>query len=167
MLLTGGNKLGIRTGQHGRRIWRHDLSHRCGAHGLTLVEVLISLFVLGVMMVGIIAGYMQSHRTAEWSCYSLAAQSLAMQPVEQVRSATWDLYANPPVDQTTNVAILTTNILDIPISQTNIVWATNRVVVRTISANPPMKSIYVETTWRFMNRGVFTNSVLSYRAPDQ
>ncbi|HMJ89642.1 MAG TPA: hypothetical protein VK530_07480 [Candidatus Acidoferrum sp.] len=131
------------------------------------MEVVISLILLGVMVIGIVSGYMQSHRTAEWACYSLAAQSLAMQPIEQARSATWDPYAYPPVDQVTNIAKKSTNILDIPISKTNIVWATNRIVVRTVSTTPPVKSIYVETTWRFPNRGIFTNSALSYRAPDQ
>lgn len=145
-------------------------ARRRSAAGMTLVEVFMSLFVLGIMMIGIISVYVQSHRTAEWACYSLAAQSLAMQPIEQARAATWDPYANPPVDQTTNMKLFplfTTNILDIPISKTNIVWATNRVWIRTISSNPPVKSVRVETTWRFFNRGVYTNSVLVYRAADQ
>lgn len=137
------------------------------ARGLTLIEVCVSLMVLGIMMLGIISGYVQSHRTAEWACYSLAAQSLAMQPVEQFRSASWDIYANPPVDLTTNVPARSTNVLDIPICKSNIVYATNRVWISTISSNPAVKAIYVETTWQFLNRGVFTNTAMTYRAPDQ
>ena len=146
-------------------------------NGFTLVEALVSMMVTGIMVTGVVAGYTQCMRQAEWSAYSLAAQSLAMQPIEQSRAAKWDPYAVPPVDQITNSptasfagttwTLLATNILDIPISGTNIVYATNRTSVRTISTTPPLKEISVETTWRFMNRGVFTNTVVTYRAPDQ
>lgn len=145
--------------------------------GFTLVEALVSMMVTGVMVTGVVAGYTQCMRQAEWSAYSLAAQSLAMQPIEQARAAKWDPYASPPVDDITNSpwaryagttwTLLATNILDIPISGTNIVYATNRTTVRAVSTTPPLKEISVETTWRFMNRGVFTNTVVSYRAPDQ
>ena len=55
------------------------------------------------------------------------------------------------------------------ISGTNIVYATNRTWITDVYASgiPPLKKIYVETTWTFLNRGVFTNSVTTYRAPDQ
>jgi len=38
--------------------------------------------ILGIMITGIVTGFTQSHRAAEWSGASLAAQSLAMQPIE-------------------------------------------------------------------------------------
>ena len=136
-------------------------------NGFTLVEALVSMMITGIMVTGVVAGYTQCMRQAEWSAYSLAAQSLAMQPIEQARGAKWDPYANPPVDQVTNIATLVTNILDIPISGTNIVYATNRTTVRTVSTTPPLKEISVQTTWRFLNRGIFTNTVVCYRAPDQ
>jgi hypothetical protein len=87
--------------------------------------------------------------------------------VEQVRGATWDPYRFPAVDRTTNVATRVTNLLDIAVSKTNLLYATNRLVITTVSTVPPLKKIYVETTWSFMNRGVFTNSILTFRAPDQ
>ena len=135
--------------------------------GYTLLEILVSMFVVGISVTGIVAGFLQTHRQSEWSAYSLAAQSLAMQPIEQARGAKWDPYASPPLDQVTNLAKLTTNILDIPITKTNIVYATNRVTVVTVSTNPPLKKISVETTWRFFDRGIFTNTIITYRAPDQ
>jgi prepilin-type N-terminal cleavage/methylation domain-containing protein len=142
---------------------RYDVKSR----GFTLIETLVAMAVLGIMVVGIVAGFVQSQRAAEWSAYTFAAQSLAMQPIEQGRAARWDPYAGVPIDEVTNLPAITTNILDVPISGTNIVYATNRIWVRTISATPPLKEIYVECTWRFLNRGVFTNSVLTYRAPGQ
>ena len=140
-------------------------SHASAA--VTLVEVLVSMLILGIMITGIVSGFIQSHRTAEWSSYSLAAQALAFQPIEQARAARWDPYASIPVNDLTNIPSKTTNLLDIPISGTNLVYATNRVTVRTVSTTPPLQEIYVECTWRFFNRGVFTNSVLTYRAPGQ
>jgi hypothetical protein len=125
------------------------------------------MMIVGIVITGVIAGFNQTQQQAEWSAYSLAAQSLAMQPIEQARGAKWDPYANPPVDQITNLLAVTTNILDIPITGTNIVYATNRVSITTVSTTPPLKKISVECTWRFFRRGVFTNSVVTYRAPDQ
>lgn len=142
--------------------------HRAGNAAFTLVEVLVSMLVLGIMVTGIVSGFIQTERTAEWSAYSLAAQALAMQPVEQARAAKWDPNAWPSVDQVISSNFpITPQILDIPISGTNIVWATNRTTIRMISTNPPLKSIYVECTWRFARQGLFTNTALTYRAPDQ
>jgi prepilin-type N-terminal cleavage/methylation domain-containing protein len=134
----------------------------------TLVEVLIAMAVLGIMVTGIVAGYTQAIRQAEWSAYSLAANPLAMQPIERARAAKWDQYATPQscMIVASNFA-LETNILDIPISGTNIVYATNRTTITDISLSPPLKQISVECTWTFMNRGVFTNKVVTFRAPDQ
>jgi hypothetical protein len=91
-----------------------------------------------------------------------------LQPIEQARGAKWDPYANPPVDEvvSTNFPVAW-HILDIPISGTNIVYATNRVTIRWVTAAPPLKEISVQTTWRFFNRGLFTNTTVTYRAPDQ
>lgn len=139
------------------------------SHGaFTLIEALVSMLILGIMVTGVVAGFMQCHKTAEWSAYSLAAQSLAMQPIEQARAAKWDPTKATAVDQ-----LVSSNfpermlLLDVPISGTNMVYATNRVTIRTISDEPPLREISVECTWSFPNRGTFTNSVLTFRAPDQ
>ena len=121
---------------------RH-LRKRVGTSAFTLVEVLMAMLVLGIAIGGIVFGFLQSLRQAEWSAYSLAAQALATQPVEQARGAKWDPYANPPIDQITNLpgdqsyqggiwTFRTNNILDIPISGTNIVYATNTTTIRKI-----------------------------------
>ncbi len=131
------------------------------------MEALISMLLLGIMVTGVVAGFMQTEKQAEWSAYSLAAQTLAMQPIEQARAAKWDPYAYPPVNDLATMPRLTTDILDIPISGTNIVWATNRIGIRLVSTTPPLMEISVTNTWTFFNRGVFTNTVVTYRAPDQ
>ena len=128
----------------------------------------MALVILGIMVTGIVSGFIQTHRTAEWSANSLAAQSLAMQPIEQARAAKWDPYRSKPVDQLVALNFPnTTNVLDIPIAGTNILYATNRVEIFQVSNDPPLRRIYVECTWTFMNRAVFTNVVLTFRSPDQ
>src|SRR2546423_8727078 len=136
--------------------------------GFTLVEQLISLAVALIMISGIVSGFIQSTKQAEWSAYSLAAQSLANQALEQARAAKWDPNAYPPVDQlTTNNFPMNIQILDIPLTKSNIVYATNIVTITTVWTNPALRMIRVDCTWPFFNRGNFSNTVTSYRAPDQ
>jgi Tfp pilus assembly protein PilV len=141
---------------------------RRATRGSSLVEACIALAVTSVAVGGSVNGYILSVNRAEWSAYSLAAHSLAMQRMEQLRAAKWDTGASPPVDQiiTANFGPVA-NILDVPISGTNIVYATNYTTIATVSANPPLKMIRVDCTWQFMQRGTFTNTLISYRAPDQ
>lgn len=137
-------------------------------HGGSLPEVLIAITVLLLSSSAIVTGYVLSANRAEWSAYSLAAHSIAMQRLEQARAAKWDPYAYPAADevQATNFPVAI-EVLDVPISGTNIVYATNRTTISTVSSDPPLKMVKVECSWRFTNRGVFTNTIVAYRAPDQ
>ena len=62
---------------------------------------------------------------------------------------------------------VTVEVLDVPVSGVNAVLATNTVFITTISSAPPLKLIRVETVWAFRQRGSFTNTTATYRAPDQ
>lgn len=117
---------------------------------------------------GIIAGYIQSARRAEWSAYNLAAHSLAMQASEQTRAAKWDMLAYPAVDLVVSANFPPqVNVLDIPISKTNTVYATNFTSITTVPGAVPLKLIRVDCVWPFLGRGIYTNTVVTYRAPDQ
>src|SRR5258708_6632668 len=105
---------------------------RPGNKAFTLMEVLMSISIVAVMVLGIVAGFMQTEKQAEWSAYNLAAQALAMQPIEQARGAKWDPYASPPSNEVTNLIGTNVNILDIPISGQNIVYATNVTTIRQV-----------------------------------
>jgi type II secretory pathway pseudopilin PulG len=133
----------------------------------TLVEVLIALGISALSLGAIINGYILSAQTAEWSAYSLAAQSLALQRLEQARAAKWDLDGSPSIDQlVTGNFPLRSEILDIPRSGTNIVYATNITTISTLSIIPPLKLIRVDCIWRFISRGPFTNTAMTYRTVD-
>jgi len=135
---------------------------------MTLVETMVSMAIAVVTISGTINGYILSANRAAWSSQSLAAHSMVMQRMEQVRSAKWDTAAYPPVDRVVPASFpAVTNVLDIPVSGTNIVTARVITTVSTVSANPPLKMIRVDCIWPYLSRGWFTNTMMSYRSPDQ
>jgi prepilin-type N-terminal cleavage/methylation domain-containing protein len=134
--------------------------------GYSLIEMLVAMAIAGILIAGMVSGHIQAAKQAEWSAYSLAASSLALQQLERIRGAKWDSQAANDQVISGNFPV-TVEILDIPITKTNIVYATNRTTITTISTAPPLKMVRVDCTWRFMSRAVSTNSVATYRAPDQ
>ena len=134
----------------------------------TLPELVIAGTLAILAYASIIYGYAMTAQNAEWAAYHLAANSLALQRVEQARAAKWDLSANPPVDSlvATNFPVVV-EILDIPISGTNVVYATNVTTITTLSTQPALKMIRVDCSWKFIKNRVFTNTIITYRAKDQ
>lgn len=151
--------------------------------GFTLAEVVISVAILSMVFSGILLGYVQAAKRAEWSGYSLASQAYGIQQLEQARAAVWDISSGTGVNQITNLNLLDwtysanayrgyswTNI-DIPYSGSNYMRATNFVVVVTnitLSVTPPVwiQSVEVATVWNFKGK-LFTNKLVNYYAPDQ
>lgn len=132
--------------------------------GFTLVEVVISLAILGVCIGGIVYGYVLAANRAEWAAHSLAAQNMAFRVLEQTRAASW----NPTdgVDEVTTV-FYTNHVrnLDLPTTKTYATAATNFVTIALVSTNPPLKMIQVDCVWSFRDRGPFTNTATTYRSP--
>ena len=126
---------------------------------------------MGLVFAGILAGNTMSANRAEWSGYSLAAQSHAAQRIELARAATWDTSSVPPIDQTPALVGTNTGILDMPINSTNAVLVTNITTITnlTIGTNPVIlvKMIRVDTIWNWRQTRIFTNTLVTYRAPDQ
>jgi Tfp pilus assembly protein PilV len=135
----------------------------------TLVEVVVSLMIVAVSMGGIIGMYAQSAVRSEYSAQSLAAQMMAVAGLEQVRAAKFDPQGSPAVDQ-----LLSTNfpqkvdVLDVGYSSAVATYGTNTTTISTICTNPIVKMVRVDCTWQFPGRsGVITNSIFTYRAPNQ
>jgi type II secretory pathway pseudopilin PulG len=136
--------------------------------GITIIEVVLSLAIMGISFGAIVLGYVMSARRAEWSAYSLAANSLAMQRLEQCRAAKWDMLTTPVTDElVASNFVAQAAILDVPISGENITSATNFTTISLISADPPLKMVRVDCVWPFKGQGLFTNTLITYRAPDQ
>ena len=75
----------------------------------TLLEVMIGFVIFGLVITGMIYGYVQANRMAEWSSQSLAAMSYASQGMEQMRSAQWcaEEYSTANGQGTTDVLPIT------------------------------------------------------------
>jgi hypothetical protein len=135
--------------------------------GFVLAEVVISSGLAAMLITGLVFGYLQTAAQAEWSAYSLAAQSLAQERVEQGRACAWNPYAVPPIDELVSSNFpVQLKVLDVPSSGTNAVRAANFTTIATVSTMPPLRMIKVDCVWSFMDRGMFTNSVVTYRGPD-
>lgn len=151
----------------------------------TLAELMVVFLLLSMVMSGLIYGYVQANRVAQWSAMSLAVQSYASQGAEQARAADWRPRDPTPTSGATNgpgtrdelpptIAITPqVNFMDIP-AQGNPTstdfsfWVTNQVTITDVSINPPLRQIYSVCTWTFPLTGLqFTNTVVLLRAPDQ
>ncbi len=144
--------------------------------GFTLVEVVVAMAIAALVFAGVIMGLTQSTYRGEWASYNLAAQNLAQQGIEQARAAAWDTLSSTPTDNCTqtNFPPTTNNALDVLVRTTNnLVYATNTWTITNIYSNNstyPLKMIRVDCTWPWMHNGtlaVFTNTVVTYRAPAQ
>lgn len=155
--------------------------------GYSLIEVVIAAGII-VLVYGIIINcYIQCGLRMQWAGYSLAAQSLAHEQVEQARSATWDPAMFPPKNEITNLNLkawkytsgsktwsgYAVGILDVPYRGTNYIVATNYVSVQLLdlSVSPPVQvyMVRVDTVWPFQYRAgknYFTNSCATLLAPD-
>ncbi len=157
--------------------------------GMTLAEVLISMVIVALVFATILNCYLVGAKRAQWSGYSLAAQSLSVQCLEQARSAVWDIAMNK--NELTNMTLLakaydastltwsgyTTNILDVPWKGTNYLVATNFISIRLIYENNltnvpvQLQLVRADTVWAFNAWGnfdvrIYTNSTCTYLAPD-
>ncbi len=140
-----------------------------GIAAFTLAEVVVCLGIVALMFGGIICAYIQGAQRAEWAGYNLAAQALAMQQIEQAKTAMWDSSHN----EFTNILSKTWGCFDIPISGTNRIYATNYVqVTSNLVSTSPALYIYmvkVDTVWPYTRAGqrvYYTNTLADYYAPD-
>lgn len=148
----------------------------------------MAVAIVATVFGGIINAYIQMGKRAEWTGYSLAAQSMAQQLIEVARSAVWDPAQTPPINQVTNLNLqgrsydsstLTwtgyrTNILDVPYSSTNYILATNYVTITLVningSASQQAEFFRVDTVWPFghwqQSHQYFTNTICTLISPD-
>ena len=159
------------------------ISRPSRAVGFTLIELMVAAAIFGLVMSGLVYGYVQSNRMAEWSAISLAAQSYASQGAEQARAADWRPRDYPltsgfvgSADEVpaTNYVLSGPNyILDIPIKGNPAAtdfpfFVTNYVSITDVSISPPLRQIRSDAVWTFYLTGKqYTNTIILLRAPDQ
>lgn len=164
-------------------------------HGFTLPEVLITIVILAMVIAGVSYGYSEANRIAIWESMSQAAESYALQGMEQARSAKWnpwDYITNTgagtadELTPSTNAAFIQQDLLDIPMkgnpfstnsgnTYTNFAFfVTNYVYVTTVTSYQsgyfpsPLRQIKSLAIWKFPFTGQpFTNTIITLRASDQ
>jgi prepilin-type N-terminal cleavage/methylation domain-containing protein len=143
--------------------------------GFTLPEVLMCVVVAVIAFAGMITGFVQCSRRAEWAGYSLAAQALAIQAMEQARSARWDVQSamtTVTVNELTNMPLTNVMIMDLPVTGTNNVYATNFLTITNVPITSKGISVYmvkVNTVWSFrwgLKNRLYTNTLVDYYAQD-
>jgi prepilin-type N-terminal cleavage/methylation domain-containing protein len=135
--------------------------------GFTLVETVIALFIAGLAITALIGGYVWLVRGADSAAYAMAANGLALQRYEQTRAAKFDATSYPIVDELTSTNFPPqVNVLDMNVSGTRIVYATNFTTISTISTNPFLKAVRVDCVYTFPRSGIYTSSIVSYRGSD-
>src|SRR5438874_613703 len=118
--------------------------------GFTLVEMLVSIFIFSMVTSGVIYGYVQANRMAEWSAMSLAASSQASQGAEQARAADWRPWDWPatngpgtmdelPLTNYTEVDFMDIPAKGAPNAVDSAFWMTNYISITAYSANPPLR----------------------------
>jgi type II secretory pathway pseudopilin PulG len=158
-------------------------ARRTAESGFTLLEILVSLFVFMLVSSGIIYGYVQVNRMAQWSSISLAAQSFAAEGAEQARSANWNpkgypMSSNFPgafdeLPPTNEVLFGTNYVLDVPSkgmpgSADYDFYVTNYVSITNLSSNPYVRQIRSDAVWIFYLTGVrYTNTAILLRTSNQ
>ena len=132
----------------------------------TIVEVLVSILIVAFTVSSLVTGWILSAKKTEWSSLSSAAQRLALRRVEQARAARWDLFSHPPTNEVVRLAGVETVPLEVPRTDTNRPTATVETTIEMVSGSPPLQLIRVDVVWSYLDRGPFTNTVITYRAPD-
>ncbi len=159
------------------------------ADAFSLVEVLFAFMVLSLSIAGMVYGYWQANRVAEWSSMSAAAQSYALQGLDQARAAQWNPWEGDTDDQLP--APFTTNqqdYLDIPMKgnpfdaaatnaggftnaaffSTNYIYITKVTSSQSGSFSANLRQITSVCYWTFPYSGkLFSNTVITLRASDQ
>jgi len=137
---------------------------------MTLAEVVVALSIAGLTVASLVGGYISSTVSAEKASLSLAANTRALERLEDTHGASWNVAASPVVDQ-----LLVTNfptetvILDLSGQGTGTTYGTNFTTISQVSVTPPLRRIRVDCVWRFQNRQsstLYTNTVETLRAPD-
>ena len=136
--------------------------------GMTLVEVMMALAITGLVLAGIVSGYIFCTTSTVKDSLFMAANARAMERIEEARSAIWAPYRAEPTNQ-----LVAANfpdkvvILDLSGSGSNITSATIKTDISQISLSPLVMRIRVDCIWQFKGVEWVTNTIETCRAPDQ
>ena len=143
---------------------------RAQALGMTLAEVVVAMAVASLAVLSLVSGYISSTVAAEKARLSLAANTRALERLEDTHAAIWNVSGWPVVDQ-----LVATNfpakvvVLDLSGQGSGITYGTNFTTISQVSVAPQLRRIRVDCIWQFRSAlfsTLFTNSVETLRGPD-
>ena len=157
---------------------------RANNAGFSLIEILVAFLIFGMAIGGLIYGYVQANRLAEFSSMSLAAQSLAQQGMEQARSAQWDSQMYPLTNgpgTADEISLFPSNTcptgatnyqqsdsLDVPSTGSQISVIDYITVTNMPIGNVLLRQIRSYVVWTLpMSGRQYTNFAITQRAPDE
>ena len=135
---------------------------------MTLVEVVVALAITGLMVAGIVTGYIFCTTSTVKDSLYMAGNARAMERLEETRSAIWAPFRGDPEDD-----LVATNFpdkvvtLDLSGSGSDTTSATLKTEITQISLSPPVRRIRVDCIWQFKGVELITNTIETIRAPDQ
>jgi hypothetical protein len=137
---------------------------------MTLAEVVVALAVASMMVASLIGGYTYSTVSGEKARLSLAANTRAIERLEDTHAAIWNVSGWPTVDQ-----LVATNfppklvIIHLAGQGPGITYGTNYTTITQVSLSPQLRRIRVDCVWGFQGgkfSALFTNTVETLRGPD-
>jgi hypothetical protein len=137
---------------------------------MTLAEVVVALAVASMMVASLVGGYIYSTVSAEKARLSLAANTRALERLEDTHAAIWNVSGWPVVDQ-----LVATNfppkvvIIHLAGQGAGITYGTIYTTITQVSLTPELRRIRVDCVWGFQGgkfSGLFTNTVETLRGPD-
>ena len=133
---------------------------------MTLVEVVFAVLISGLTVAALVGGYVSSTMAAEKASLSLAANTRALERLEDTHAATWNVATWPAVDQlvATNFPTKTVT-MDLSGQGSGTTSGTLYTTITEISAAPLLRRVRVDCVWQFQGRP-FTNTVETLRGPD-
>jgi len=149
---------------------RSERGSHAQALGMTLAEVVVALAIASVMVSSLIGGYVYSTVSAGKARLSLAANTRALERLEDTHAAIWNVSGWPVVDQ-----LVATNfpqkvvIIHLAGQGAGITYGTNYTTISQVSLAPQLRRIRVDCVWGFRSgkfSGLFTNTVETLRGPD-
>ncbi len=126
------------------------------------------MLVLGLSVGGMLAVYVQAAVRSDWSAHFYSAQMMALSGVEQCRGAKYDPRGSPATDELVSSNFPSrVDVLDVGGSSSILAYGTNTTTISTVSTHSLLTMIQVDCVWAYPRRGLFTNTVVTYRAPNQ
>src|SRR5256885_148514 len=121
-------------------ISRPQRSSRAQALGMTLAEVVVALAIASLTVASLVGGYISSTVAAEKASLSLAANTRALERLEDTHGTIWNVSTWPVVDE-----LVATNfpaklvVLDLSGQGVATTYGTNYTAITQVSVAPPLR----------------------------